>query len=163
MSYNGYSYAIALGTDVPLVSLANVQALLYPFNRVTSADARMQLGVVSNPPNFNPVRIPTLDAQENSSGIVYHAWDLLLTQGAVSYWLNLLFPAAVAAPTGSISTAVTIYTRQHQFASYIRCNAYAIYPTLPTPDNAGQADLIYSHKRGLFRLHQRFSDLIASS
>lgn len=162
MSYSAYSYAIALGTDVPLVNLNNVQALLYPYNRVTSADARQQLGVVSDPPNFNPIRIQTLDAQESSSGIVYHAWDLMLTQGAVNYWLNLLWPSAVSSPTASISTAVTIYTRQAQFGNYVRMNCYAIYPTLRTPDNQ-QGDLIYSHKRGLFTLHQRFNDLLASA
>lgn len=162
MSYSAYQYAIALGSDVPLVQLANVQGLLYPYNRVTSSDARMQLGVVSDPPNFNPVRIQTLDAQESSDGIVYHAWDMLLTQGAVSYWLNLIWPNAVASPTGDISTAVTIYTRQHQFANYTRQNCYAIYPTLRTPDNA-QGDLIYLHKRGVFQLHQRFNDLVASA
>ncbi len=162
MSYSAYQYAIALGSDVPLVSLANVQALLYPYNRVTSADARMQLGVVSDPPSFNPIRIQTLDAQESSGGIVYHAWDLMLTQGAVNFWLNYLWPNAVASPTGSISTAVTIYTRQHQFGNYVRMNSYAIYPTLRASDNA-QGDLIYSHRRGLFSLHQRFNDLIASA
>ncbi len=162
MSYSAYQYAIAIGSDVPLVSLANVQGLLYPFNRVSSADARMQLGVVSQPPNFAPVRIQSLDGQENRDGITYHAWDLMLTTGAVNFWLNYLWPNAVSSVAGSISTAVTINTRQAQFANYTRQNCYAIYPTLRTPDNQ-QGDLIYSNKRGLFLLHQRFNDLIPSA
>lgn len=162
MSYSAYQYAIALGSDVPLVSLANVQALLYPYNRATSADARMQLGVVSDPPDFAPVRIQSLDAQENRDGITYHAWDLVLMQGAVNFWLNYLWAAAVSSVTGSISTAVTINTRQAQFGNYTRQNCYAIYPTLRSETNP-QGDLIYSHRRGLYYLHQRFNDLVSSS
>lgn len=162
MSYSAYQYAIALGSDVTLVGLANVQALLFPYNRVTSADARMQLGVVSDPVDFAPIRIPTLDSQESRDGITYHAWDLMLTSGAVNFWLNYLWSAAVSSVTGSISTAVTINTRLAEFSTYTRQNCYALYPTRQSATNTN-GDLRYSHRRGLFYLHQRFSDLIASS
>lgn len=163
MSYNGNLYAIGLGTDVALASLRNVQALLFPYNQVTSADAKMNLGVVSQPPNYLPIRIQTLDAQESGQGVVYHTWDIMLTAGGVNFWLNYLWAAVIAAPTASISTAVTIYTRQSQFSNYTRQNCYAIFPTLPTGENDTSADLIYTHRRGLFRLRQRFNDLIPST
>ncbi len=162
MSFNGYLYAIALGFDVPLVSLLNVQRMLYPYNQVTSRDAKMQLGVVSEMPNFAPVRLQSLDAQESRDGVTYLSWNMMLTNGGVSFWLNYLFSAAVASVTGDISIPVTIYTRQAQFSSYTRQNAYAIYPTTPSADN-NDPDLVYSHRRGLFSLRQRFNDLTASA
>lgn len=162
MSFASYDYAIALGSDVPLNQLLNVQRMLYPFNRVTSSDARMQLGVVSDSVNFAPVRLQSLDAQETRDGVTYLEWRMMLTSGGVSYWLSTLFPAAVAGVTGSISVAVTINTRLTEFSSYTRQNAYAIYPTLP---GGGQSDpdLVYSHRRGLWSLRQRFNDLLASA
>lgn len=162
MSYTAYQYAIALGSDVPLANLNNVQALLYPYNKIASGSATMQLGVVSEMPNFAPVRIQTLDAQESRDGITYLVWNIMLSQGAVNFWLNYLWSAAVSSITGSISTAVTIYTRQNQFGNYTRQNAYAIYPTTPSPGN-NEADLVYLHRRGVYQLRQRFNDLVASS
>ena len=162
MSYSPYLYAIGLGSDVPLVSLLNVQQMLYPHNRVSSQDARMQLGVVADTPDFAPIRLQSLDAQENRDGITYLAWDLTLTTSAVSFWLNYFWSGAVSSITGDISTPVTINTRLTEFNSYGRYNAYAIYPTRANRDN-GSGDLRYSHQRGLWYLHQRFNDLIASS
>lgn len=162
MSYISYLYAIALGTDVPLANLLNVQQLLYPYNRVGSASALMQLGVVSEMPNFAPVRLQSLDAGENRDGITYLNWNLMLTEGGVNFWLNYLFSAAVASVTGDISIPVTIYTRQNQFGNYTRQNCYAIYPTTPSPTN-NDPDIIYLHRKGVYQLRQRFNDLIASA
>lgn len=161
MPYAAYLYAIELGTDVPLNQLQNVQKLIYPSNRITVRDARIDVPVVSNSPDTSPIRLQSLDAQESRDGVTYHAWDLALATGGINFWLNFLFPAAVASDTGDINTAVTIYTRLHEFDTYRRYNCYAVYPTKQSPDNP-TADLRYAHKRGLFYLHQRFNDLILS-
>lgn len=157
-----YLYAIEAGTDVPLVNLVNVQGLIYPHNRVTSRDALKAVPIVSNSPDLAPIRIQTLDAQESRDGITYHSWDLILATGGITFWLNYLFSGAVSSITGDINTAVTIYTRFHELDTYKRYNCYAIYPTKQSDANSG-GDLRYSHKRGLFYLHQRFNDLVLSS
>lgn len=158
MSFSGYLYAIALGFDVPLASLQNVQQLLYPYNRVAANSATQAVPVVSEPVNFTPIRLPDLDGQESRDGITYHAWRMALNTGGINFWLNTFFPAAVASVTGEISVAVTIYTRMAPFANYTRQNCYMIYPTM-----GEGGDLIYAHKRGLFYLSQRFNDLLESA
>lgn len=153
-----YLYAIALGFDVPLANLQNVQQLLYPYNRVAANSATQAVPVVSEPVNFAPIRLPDLDGQESRDGVTYLAWRMSMNTGGINFWLNYLFPAAVASVTGEISIPVTIYTRMAPFANYTRQNAYAIYPTM-----GEDGDLVYSHKRGLFYLNQRFNDLLESA
>jgi hypothetical protein len=162
MSYNGYLYAIGMGMDTPLAGLLNVQQMLYPYNRASVQDTPMQLGVVSDSVNIAPVRLQSLDAQESRDGITYLEWRMMLSTGAVKFWLEYFWAGAVASPTADISTAVTIYTRLTEFSSYQRYNCYAIYPSLPGGGNS-DPDLQYLHKRGLWQLRQRFNDLIESS
>lgn len=157
-----YSYAILLGTDVALGSLRNIEAWLGSVNRVASGEPTAAVAIVSEPPDLAPIRNLALDGREYRDGMAFHVWNMTLTTGGVSAWLNYLFSAAVAAETGDISIAVTINTRQHQFSSYARLNALAIYPTLPTQDN-NDPDLTYLHRRGVWQLRQRFHDLTTAS
>lgn len=157
-----YQYAILLGTDAALGNLRNVEAWLGSVNRVASGEPVAPVGIVSDPPDFAPLRFVALDGREYRDGMAFHAWNMTLTTGAVGAWLNYLFSAAVASVNGDINSAVTINTRQHQFDTYVRCNALAIYPTLPTRDN-DDADLVYLHRRGLWQLRQRFHDLTLAS
>lgn len=158
MSYAGYLYAIALGTDVPLVNLLNVQQMFFPYNRVSLQEPPNAVAVVADPVDFAPVRIQALDSSEYRDGITYVSWRLTLNTLGVKFWLNYLFSAAVASRTGSISTPVTIYTRMAPFDDYTRQNAIAVYPTF-----GEDGDLQYAHKRGLFYLNQRFDDLTEPS
>lgn len=162
MSFSTYQYAIALGADVALNNLLNIQQMLFPYNYVTSNEGRAQIAPVSDPPDFAPVRIQTLDSQESRDGITYAALDMYLTSPALNFWLNFFWPAAVASVTGSISTLVTFNTRQTQFGTYTRQNCYIIYPTIANKTNT-QGDLSYLHKRGVWLLHQRFNDLVSSA
>lgn len=152
MSYSAYSYAIALGFDVALVSLVNVQALLWPHNRVTSADAPANVSIVSASVDPFPVRIQTLDTQESGDGILYLTWNMTLNTLGIKFWMDTFFASETV-----LSTAVTIYTRRTELNSYSRYNAYMIMPSITG------GDLAYTHTRGRFLLKQRFNDLVPSS
>jgi hypothetical protein len=137
-----YDYRIAVGSSVALGSLSNIEDVLYPFT------APMRIAPRSQPVNAYPVRTVLGSGRVRGDGTVDHAWEFpALKAGAVNYLLYaLLFPGGV------VSTAVTVYTRRHEAATYARYNAWAI---LPLP---GQ-DLEYL-RAGVIRLTLRFSDLV---
>lgn len=145
-------YALALGSNIALGSLDNVEAHFYGVNRVTATEPPARVVITSDPLDLFPIRLQSLDAQESGDGILYHKWNLVLTTGAIKQWINGYFANGV-----SLSVAVTIYTRRHELDSYVRYNAYAILPSITG------GDLAYSHKRGRFVLTQRFNDLVLSS
>ena len=137
-----YSYSIAVGSNVALASLSNIEDVLWPYTKPLRLPPR------SNVVNLYPVRTIMGSGRERGDGTVFHAWEFdALPVAAVNYLLySLLFSSA-------ISTAVTIYTKRHETGSYARYNAYAV---LPVP---GQ-DL--EHLRaGKCRLTLRFNDLVA--
>lgn len=150
-------YALALGYNVALGSLDNVEAHFYGVNRVTVNEPPIRVVITSDSPDLAPIQLQSLDAAESQDGIVYHSWNLVLTTLGIKQWLNTYFAARVASVNGSTAIPMTIYTRLHELDTYNRYNCYAIFPS-----KTG-GDLTYSHKRGRFVLRQRFNDLIASS
>lgn len=137
-----YSYSIAVGSSVALGSLINMEDLIYPYTKPRRITVRSQVV------NLYPVRTVTGSGRERGDGTINHAWEFTgINQTAVNYLYSYLWTGSV------VSTAVTIYTRLHQSATYARYNAYAVRP-LPTQD-------VEYLRAGVFRMVIRFSNLEA--
>lgn len=136
-----YSYSIAVGSNVALASLSNIEDVLYPYTKPRRIAPRSQM------PDMYPVRTTLGSGRVRGDGIVTHAWEFTaLPKAAVDYLMTYLWAGGTA-----VSTAVTLYTRQHELDQYTRFNAYAI---LPVP---GQ-DIEYL-RQGVMRLVLNFSGL----
>lgn len=142
MAQLGYQYSIAIGSNVALASLINVEDLLY------GTTAPRRTAPRSQPVNAFPVRTVLGSGKERGDGLITHAWEFTaLPAAAVNYLMTYLWANGTV-----VSTAVTIYTRQHELDQYVRANAYAV---LPVP---GQ-DIEYL-RQGVFRMVIRFNDLV---
>jgi hypothetical protein len=143
MAMLGYSYSIALGSGVALVSLLNIEDVLYPYT------APRRIVPRSQPVNAFPQRVLLGSGRERGDGALAHAWEFTAIPAEAVHYLNTwLFSGGTV-----VSTAVTIYTRRHELEAYARYNAWA---TLPLP---GQ-DMEYI-RQGVLRLVLRFTDLVA--
>ncbi len=137
-----YSYSIAVGSSVALASLSNIEDVLLPYTRP------LRIAPRSQPVNAYPVRTVLGSGRERGDGAINHAWEFTaINKAAVDYLYTYLWSAGTV-----VSTAVTIYTRQHELDQYVRANAYAV---LPVP---GQ-DIEYL-RQGVFRMVIRFNDLV---
>jgi len=141
------SYAFAVGHNVALANLNNVEASLGSRNRKIVGGITYPVSVKSTPINLYPVRVQLGSGRERGDGRVYHAWTLQL----VTYGVKYLFDTYLAG-LASVSTAVTIYTRRHEFDTYARYNAYLVQPA------AGELEYIRS---GVFQVQIRFNDLVS--
>ena len=138
-----YSYSIATGSNVALVSLTNVEDLIWNYTRPRRIVPRSQ------PVNAFPVRTTTGSGRERGDGAIDHSWEFTaIPVAAVDYLMSFLWAGGTV-----VSTAVTINTPRHELDEYFRANAYAI---LPVP---GQ-DLEYL-RAGVLRMVIRFNDLVA--
>lgn len=138
-----YDYRIAVGSSVALASLTNIETLLWPYTKPMAIAPRSQ------PVNAFPVRTTLGSGRVRGDGTITHQWEFTaIKQAAVNYLLNTLLFSG-----GAVSTAVTIYTRDHAAASYVRYNAFAVLP-LPGQD-------IEYIRSGVLRMVIRFSDLVA--
>ncbi len=138
-----YSYSIATGSNVALVSLTNVEDLIWNYTRPRRITVRTQ------PVNAFPVRTVLGSGRVRGDGAINHAWEFTaIPKAAVDYLMTYLWTAGTV-----VSTAVTIYTRRHELDDYARYNAYAILPVV------GQ-DIEYL-RGGVLRMVISFSDLVA--
>lgn len=138
-----YSYSIAVGSSVALASLSNIEDVLYPYTKPRRIAPRSMI------PDMYPVRTTLGSGRVRGDGSVQAAWEFTgIPKAAVDYLMTYLWSSGTV-----VSTAVTIYTRQHELDQYVRANAYAV---LPVP---GQ-DIEYL-RQGVFRMVIRFNDLVA--
>lgn len=107
---------------------------------------------VSDPVNLYPVRTRLESGRERMDGRVDHVWrwPVALKIDAVDYLIDTFF----GTPTG-FDALVTINTRLHDRASWVRYNAYIAYPV---PGQDYQLDRGY-----VFDFVVRFSTLTAAS
>ncbi len=138
-----YSYSIAVGSSVALASLSNIEDLIWPYTKPRRIAPRSLI------PDMYPVRTALGSGRVRGDGSVQAAWEFsALPKAAVDYLMTYLWSSGTA-----VSTAVTLYTRQHELDQYTRFNAYAV---LPVP---GQ-DIEYL-RQGVLRMVIRFNDLVA--
>lgn len=143
MAQLGYQYSIAVGSSVALASLVNVEDLIWPYTKPRRIVPRSQM------PNLYPVRTTLGSGRTRGDGSAQATWEFTaIPVAAVDYLMTYLWSSGTV-----VSTAVTIYTRQHELDQYTRFNAYAI---LPVP---GQ-DVEYL-RQGVLRMVIRFNDLVA--
>jgi len=107
-----YSYAIAAGWNVALVSLTNVETLL-------GVPPRTQ------PINRYPVREKVLSQREYGHGARFHVWEF--DEGIKKAKLEILEDTYLTSGT-VVSAQVTIYTREHIQNTYTRWNAWLYLP-----------------------------------
>jgi hypothetical protein len=122
-----YDYRIAMGFNVPLGSMTNVETLLSPYQGLyPSAPTSPQL-------NRYPVRDMTGAGYERGDGRLDHPWNWRVWLRAtmdyvVTNWFTVSGVIVVSRP-------MTIYTPLHdRNGVYVRCNAYG---TLFVPDDDG--------------------------
>jgi hypothetical protein len=138
-----YDYRIAVGSSVALASLVNVETLIWPYTKPRTIAPRSQI------PDLYSIRTTLGSGRVRGDGSAQAAWEFTaIPVAAVDYLMTYLWSGGTA-----ISTAVTIYTRQHELDQYTRFNAYAV---LPVP---GQ-DIEYI-RQGVLRMVIRFNDLVA--
>ena len=138
-----YDYRIAVGSNVALGSLSNIEDILWPHTKPLRIAPRTQ------PVNAFPVRTVLGSGRVRGDGTINHAWEFTaIPKAAVDYLYTYLWTAGTV-----VSTAVTIYTRRHELDDYARYNAYAILPVV------GQ-DIEYL-RGGVLRMVISFSDLVA--
>ncbi len=139
-----YSYAIASGHNVALVSLTNIETLWLPYTM------GIEVPVISNPVNPYPVKSRMGSGRIRGDGDIDHEWLVSsLPLAALDYLIDTLLVTS-----GNVvkSKAVTIYTRKHDRGAYARYNTYL---TLPAPEED------YDLNQELVNdLHLRFTKLI---
>lgn len=147
-----FQYAFALGSNVALASLNNVENHLGSVNRREVGGALTPVSIVSPLLDLFPIRDTLLDGGERGDGLVNHEWMLTLCTYGLKFYLDTYFASGA-----TVEVAMTIYTRRHELATYTRYNAKAI---LPSRIN-GDIEIIQSDY--LYRVRQRFLDLETAS
>lgn len=120
-------YAIAAGHNVALVSLLNVEDLLYTYTKPRRVPPKSQ------PVNAYPFRRVALGGRTYGDGQISHAWLWdVLPRTAIDF-LNTY-------TVGVVSAAVTIYTRATP-TTFARYNAYItmLEPGITYTDDRGKA------------------------
>lgn len=139
-----YNYAWAVGYNVPLLSLDNLETLLYPYTQPRT------LAPTSQPLELFPVRVTTLDGAERGEGMVSTTWVFgALPLDAYLFLMDTYFKL-VTVPV--VSRAVTIYTRNERFG-YSRYNAQALRPQL--------GEQYTFRRQRVFDLQIRFNFMVA--
>lgn len=114
-----YDYRIALGSNVALGSLSNIESILAPY-----ADGRI-LAPAVQPVNPFPVRTVLMNGRTRGDGRIDLVWSWnVMPILAFKYIQDTFFSSGTV-----VSAAVTIYTRRHDRNTYQRYNAYATLPT----------------------------------
>lgn len=136
-----YEYAWAVGWNVPLNALTNVEDYLYPYT------APRLIAPISQPPDLFPVRIRLGSGRERGDGIPQHDWTFpALPTSGVEQIINDIFSGGTV-----VSRALTINTPRHDLNTYARCNVYAALPK--------SRDDMEHIRPGLMRLTIRFTYL----
>lgn len=139
-------YRIASGHSVALASLNQIENQLFQQNRRVSGGKLYRVGIRSSILNLHSVRQVALSGKERRSGFGVVVWEMTLAVYGLKFWMDTYLSETVSMP-------VTIYTRKHQAASFVRCNALA-HPLDPDGD-------IEYLRQGVFRVRQRFGDVTA--
>ncbi len=138
-----YSYSIAVGHNVALASLTNIENI--PQFQYHGA----ALPPSTQPVDLFPVRERVLSGKEIGGGTINHVWTWQVLPIAALEYIEDTFLSS-----GTVTWAnVTIYTRKHNQQTYGRFNAYII---LPQPN----VDYTYRQRRVL-NLNLRFRNLVA--
>ena len=126
-----YDYRWAIGSNVALSSLINVENDLLPYTR------GVLIAPTTQPVNPFPIRNIALSGLVRGEGAITHTWTFsALPIAALDYILDTYLTVNNALV---VSRAMTIYTRRHDRGAY---NRYNCYLTLP----AGGVD--YQFRRG---------------
>lgn len=137
-----YQYSIAAGSNIALASLVNIENL---FGKTKYAPNRQ------NPVDVYPVRTVTFSGRVTGEGRINHEWTFKALPIALLKLIEDNYHT-----NGTVTSAqVTIYTRLHNRATYVRYNAWSILPQ-PGED--------YEYDRGYARnLVWKFHNLVVSS
>lgn len=139
-----YDYRFALGWNVALGSLSNIETTLGQYNRDANS-ILYPIGIRSQPVDFYPVVTQLESGRVRGDGKVAHEWQLSMFVPAVTYLVGLW---------SAKSAKWTIYTRLHELGTYARYNCWAVRPS--------GTDLVYQRQQYM-TLTLRFTDLLASS
>lgn len=134
-------YRWAVGHDVALNNLHNVETDLYPYTRPR------RTAVQSQPIDPLPIETALASGAGRGDGFINHEWQIMMTTAALKYALTKF------GLTTATSAAATIYTREHDMEQYGRYNAYI---WRPSPANR-RLEYI---RRGVVRVTWKFTRLI---
>lgn len=132
-----YSYGLALGHDIALGSISNIETVLLPYTNNILLPPRTQ------PIERHPVRTAVLSGRERGDGFVNHEWFWgFMPVAAYDFYNDTYF-------NGVVSVAVTVLQRNHLKNVYERWNGYAHRPIAGT-------EFVYDSYRVL-EVTQRFT------
>ena len=145
-------YAFAAGWNVALGNLHNVQDTLYPLNVLNGKPVLVT--IASSIIDPFPVRVGTVDGAESGDGYVNQDWFLSLVVGGYKYLLDTFFSSETV-----VATPLTVYTRRHEHADFVRYNVQAI---LPSPLRNDVTFIRPPSWTGVFVIKLPLRDLVAS-
>lgn len=148
-------YAFSLGWNVPLVQLHNVENHLGTVNRLTTPGALIPVSIASSIADPLPVRTNDQAGGESGDGFMNQDWFLRLTQYGYLALLNEVWAGGT-----TTQTALTIYTRRHEYADFVRYNVWAIRPSPARGDVVPERDNAFN---GAFRIRVPLRDLVEAS
>jgi hypothetical protein len=140
-----HDYAFAVGWDVVLASLRNVEETFGARNRHPESNQLMHIGIRSQPVDFYPIVTDMESGRVRGDGKIPHLWQMQMFASATTYLMSLFTAKSVK---------WTIYTRLHELDTYGRYNCWAVRPS--------GDDLVYVGKK-LLRVTLRFTDLMPPS
>lgn len=142
-------HAWAAGHDVALASLINVSNQLFQYNYRAMGGARRNIIITAPPVDAFPVRNILASGAERGDGMIRHEWFITLSTYAFEYIIDTYFSGG-----SSVSTAMTIYTRDYQQNTFKRYNAYMVLPS------AIRGDIEYL-RQNMMRIRIPFNRLVA--
>lgn len=142
-------HAWAPGHGVALASLINVSNQLFQHNYRAPGSARRNIVITAPPVDAFPVRNIQGDGTERGDGMITHEWFITLSGYAFEYVIDTYLGGGA-----TVSTAMTIYTRDYQQNTFKRYNAYLVLPS------ARRGDIEYM-RQNMMRVRFPFNRLVA--
>lgn len=147
-------YALALGTNIPLAALNNVENHFGAHNTLTLNGRKFPVGIQSTLIDPFPVRVQAMDGGESGDGFLIQDWLLTLTVYGFKFLVDTYFASETVT-----QVALTVYTRRHMLDDFRRYNCLGI---LPSAANGDISPLRESTFNGVARLRLRLRDLLVA-
>lgn len=145
------SYSLALGTNIALVSLNNVENHFGARNSLVLNGRKFPVGIQSTLIDPFPVRVQAQDGGESGDGFLIQDWLLTLTVYGYKFLVETYFASETVT-----QSLLTVYTRRHMLDDFRRYNCWGI---LPSAANGDVLPLRESTFNGVARVRLRLRDL----
>lgn len=144
-------YALALGTNIALVSLNNVENHFGAHNSLVAGGRKFPVGIQSTLIDPFPVRVQDQSGGESGDGFLLQDWLLTLTVYGYKFLVDTYFASETVT-----QVALTVYTKRHMLDDFRRYNALGILPSAANGDIVPPRDSTFNK---VARVRLRLRDL----